>query len=270
MLMSNFLKNRESIREYKNKSVDEKTLKEVIDYGRSLEQCVEDECFNFIIFEEGKKVYNTLKGSGGYAGVMIKSPHYIGLEITKDSPQNKIRSAYGMEKMITKAIELNLGTCWISIKDADENLKKEIYPELEGTMDYLLAIGYPVPKNPFIDDSGSGRHSVDEVVFNEEIGKSISYEELEMRGLSDLFYYVRFAPSSHNIQPWRFILKKDKIILTLKDSDSDTNLTDAGIVIYYLEQMLKAIGLSGDWQLMPEKIEEYEGSKYTYIAEFKI
>lgn len=201
---------------------------------------------------------------------MIESPHYIGLEITEVSPENKIRAAYGMEKMITKAIEHNLGTCWISIQNVEKGIIEEIYPELEGTMDYLLAIGYPVPKNPFIDDSSSGRHSVEEVVFNEEIGKSINYEELEMRGLSDLFYYVRFAPSSHNSQPWRFILKKDRIVLTLKDSNEETNLTDAGIVIYYLEQMLRSIGLSGEWQLIPEKIEEYEGSKYTYISEFKI
>src|SRR5699024_8189472 len=187
-----------------------------------------------------------------------------------DSPKNIIRAAYGMEKMITKAIELNLGTCWISIQDVDENFKKEIYPGLEGNMDYLLAIGNPVPKNPFIEESSSGRHSVDEVVLNGKVGKPISYEELETRGLSDLFYYLRFAPSSHNSQPWRYILKNDRIILTLKDSDENLNLTDAGIVIYYLEQMLKSIGLSGGWQLIPQEFDEYEGSKYTHIAEFKI
>ncbi|HLR34070.1 MAG TPA: nitroreductase family protein [Tissierellales bacterium] len=270
MLMNNFLKNRKSVREYKNKNVDKKLLDEVINYGRTLEKCVGDECFNFPLFTDGKNVYDTFKGKGGYAGVMIESPHYIGLEITKDSPKNIIRAAYGMEKMITKAIELNLGTCWISIQDVDENFKKEIYPGLEGNMDYLLSIGYPVPKNPFIEESSSGRHSVEEVVFNGKVGKPISYEELETRGLSDLFYYLRFAPSSHNSQPWRFILKNDRIILTLKDSDENLNLTDAGIVIYYLEQMLKSIGLSGGWQLIPQEFDEYEGSKYTHIAEFKI
>ncbi len=33
--------------------------------------------FDFILFEEGEKIYDDLKGIGGYAGVMIESPPII-------------------------------------------------------------------------------------------------------------------------------------------------------------------------------------------------
>ena len=202
MLISNFLKNRKSTRDYKGKEVNQAILNELIEYTKVLESDSDDGSVKFSLYRDGESIYETLKGKGGYAGVMIESPHYISLEILNDLEKSIIEGSYVMESLITKATELGLGTCWISIENVDENIKSKLLNN-GSKVNYLLAIGYPTVKNPFLEETASCRLSIEEIVYKNEIGKNIELDEIEHRGLSDLFYYIRFAPSSYNNQPWR-------------------------------------------------------------------
>lgn len=269
--MNNFLKNRKSVRDFKDKKIRDETLKKIKDYCAQLEEKNIQGGFQFILFENGERIYKSLEGIGGYAGVMIKSPHYIALNIKDNREESIIYGAYFMEKLITKLTDLNIGSCWIGLKGVDEDTKKELFQISEGSVDYLLAIGYPVPKNPFVGDSTSSRIGVEDIVFKDEIGKSINLDELESRGLDDLFYYIRFSPSSHNKQPWRFILKDDRVILLLAYSpDEKPNLADAGIIMYYFENLAKAIGIDNKWKLLNNPDYDDGEMKYKYIGEFGI
>lgn len=269
MLIRNFLTNRKSIREYKNKEVNQDILNELIDYGNVLESGVNIRHFKFSLYRNGKSIYEALIGKGGYAGVMIKSPHYISLDILNDSTKSIVKASYAMESLITKATELGLGTCWISIENVDEKTKKEILDN-GSQVNYLLAVGYPAVKNPFKEDVASCRLSIEEIVYKDEIGKNIELDEIENRGLSDLFYYIRFAPSSYNNQPWRFVLKDDRVVLILKCNDEKFSLVDAGIIMYYFENMAKAIGISGKWDFLSMDNREMDGNVYKIIGEFKL
>ena len=73
MLMSNFLRDRKSTREYKDKDVSKETLEKIMEYGEDIEKEIGDKSFKFLLLKNGDKVYELLKGKGGYAGVMIKS-----------------------------------------------------------------------------------------------------------------------------------------------------------------------------------------------------
>lgn len=96
-------------------------------------------------------------------------------------------------------------------------------------------------------------------------------EELENRGLGDIFYYVRFAPSSLNKQPWRFILDGDKLFLLLKyEKDEKPSLVDAGIIMYYYVKLAETIGLHSRWILIPDKVEELGSENYKYVAEISL
>lgn len=268
MLMTNFLSSRKSIREYKKKSVNLELLEDIQKYLNLLEK--EAGNIEFRLYENGSRIYNGLKGIGGYSGVMIESPHYIGLNLKNKEDSTLIFGAYYMEKLITKLHSMGLGTCWISIENVDRKLKEELFGDISGEINYLLAFGYPKPRNPFINEPFSHRIGVDELVFNNKIGEPISDKELENRGLDDLFYYVRFAPSMLNKQPWRFILKEDKVILLIKYKDGEVpNLIDAGIIMYYFEELSKTIGLSNKWTLI-EGEEKVGDENYKYIGEFKL
>lgn len=270
MLMTNFLSSRKSVREYKKKIVSPMLLDNIQEYLNLLEK--EDGTGNikFRLYENGDRIYDGLKGLGGYSGVMIESPHYIGLDLKNKEEGTIIYGAYYMEKLITKLHSMGLGSCWISIENVDKRLKEEIFGNISGEINYLLALGYAKPNNPFVNEPFSHRIGVDELVFNNKIGERISDLELENRGLDDLFYYIRFAPSALNKQPWRFLLEKDKVVLLIKYADGEEpNLLDAGIIMYYFEELGKAIGLSGKWTLIQGE-EKVGDENYKYIGEFKL
>lgn len=271
LLMSNFLKNRKSIRDFKKKKLDNRTRTEVLEIFKDLEEEVNNEYFNFILFEEGDKIYKTLDGLAGYGGVMIESPYYIGIRLKEVTEKTIITASYYTEKLMTLLTNENLGTCWVNVKDVDKDIKANVLGEDNKNIGYLVALGYPKAKNPFVQEATSSRYGVSDIVYKEKIGNPISIEELESRGLDDLFYYIRFAPSNYNLQPWRFILKDHKIVLLLKYSEEGkTDLMDAGIIMYYFKALGEVIGLKNEWSLLDEADVEYGDSKYKPIGEFRL
>lgn len=270
MLMTNFLRDRKSERDFKKKKINGDTIKEINSLLNQLENEKIKGKVKFNFYEDGEFIYEKLEGIGGYSGVMIESPHYIGLEELDNDKDTKIYGSFYMEKLITDLNKLGLDTCWVGIHGSTEELKKEIFKDAKGQINYLLAVGYPKRKNPFVNDSSSERLGVEELVYGEEIGKEIDHEELENRGLEDLFYYARFAPSTGNLQSWRFLLGKDKVTLIMKKEEGkEANFIDAGIIMYYFEALGRSIGINGEWELIDGRHEDKDG-QYEYIGEIKL
>lgn len=268
MLMTNFLKDRKSVREFRNKKVNPTVLNEIRTHLRSLEKEAED--IKFRIYENGGFIYNQLNGISGYSGVMIESPHYIALERIQDNKYTMIYGSYYMEKLITELNRLGIDTCWVSIGNIDQEFKDEVFGEHVGHIDYILSIGYGKRKNPFINEPFSERMGVEDIVFSGEIENKIIDHELEHRGLDDLFYYVRFAPSKANLQPWRFLLKKDRVVMLIKHKECEQpNLVDAGIVMYYFKELGRSIGIENNWEFL-DGTEIGEDGIYDYVAEIKL
>lgn len=270
MLMTNFLKNRKSVREFRGKKVSKDTLKEIQSLLNEMENEKTKNKVKFNLYENGEDIYKKLSGLGGYAGVMIESPHYIGLEKLDNDKSTAIYGAYYMEKLITDLNRLGLDTCWVSIGDLTKEEKIQAFGNYQGEINYILAIGYSKLKNPFLNEPSSERLGVEEIVYSGGIGKEIEPHELENRGLEELFYYVRFAPSKQNLQPWRFLLEKDKVTLFIKHREGvEGNYMDAGIIMYYFEALGKAAGITGEWELIDGSHKAEDGI-YEYIGEIKL
>lgn len=270
MLMTNFLKNRRSNREFRQKDIDVDLLERIQGVLKDLDQEGMNS-INLHLYENGDILFNKLKGIGGYAGVMIESPHYIGLEVLKDEESSIIYGAYFMEKLITKLNNFGIDTCWVSLGAVNEDIKKEVFGDIKGNINYLLALGYGKRKNPFVNEPFSERMGVEELVYDGQIGNKIDIKDLENRGLDDLFYYVRFAPSAFNKQPWRFILDNDRVRLLLKyKDDKDLNLMDAGVIMYYFEELAQVAGINSKWNLLDLPDYDYGENKYKYIGELQL
>lgn len=268
--MSNFLKDRKSVREYKNKEITGEVKAQILRIFDELEKEDGNRHFNFVLFEEGDRVYRLLEGLAGYSGVMIKSPHYIGIRLKEASTDSIIYGSFYTEKLMTELSKLNLGSCWINVKNVDKKVKSEAFGEYNKNIGYIIAIGYPKASNPFVQEPFSSRVSIQDIVYDEELDKPISIEELEKRGLDDLFYYIRFAPSNYNKQPWRFILKNDRVILLLEVSEEGkTDLMDAGLVMYYFVELAKTIGINGQWTIADNQV-SHDGKNYRQIGEFQL
>lgn len=262
--MKNFLQKRKSVRNFKTDTVPRDALENIkllMD-----EMGTNESGISFSLYENGKIVAEGLRGKAGYAGVMIEAPHYIALDIDGDKPLNILKGGYCLEKLNTKIVDLDIDTCWITVDSVDADTKRAIFGENGTGIDYLIALGYGQKKKLFDPEVTSSRLSVEKIVFADTIGNPISIETLENYGVFDVFSSVRYAPSHKNFQPWRFVLKGAEVDAYMVKSDEDNrSLIDMGVILFYMEEMLKTIGINKKWT-----IDLKDAGKYYYIGSFTL
>ena len=271
MIMANFLKTRKSVRDFKNKKIMPDKLDQVrkILQGIVDEESVKEQIL-FKLYENGEYIYYNLEGVAGYSGVMIESPHYISIDLKNENEKTLIYEGYYAEKLITELNELGIETCWISLNDIDEIVKQRTFGESTNNVKYILAIGYSKARNPFLQEPFSERLGLEDLVYDRNLEKHLDIDELEKKGLGDIFFYIRFAPSAKNLQPWRFIIEDNRVELYIKFEQGDQPpFVDAGIIMYYFEILALYLGLKNKW-ILGQGIKEYKGDQYRYIGEYHL
>lgn len=266
MLMANFMKTRKSIREFKErplKGADVKKIQSILDETNSLSKKYH---VDFHLMEDGGKVVDYLRGQGGYSGTMIAAPAYIAMDIEEDSPEAYIYGAYYMEDLITKLQDIGLGSCWISVHRASDLSLKSAFPEKSGKIEFVLGLGYPFANLNIGEETYSSRLGLEDFIYYGDFNTPIKVEMLESYGLDDLFYFLRYAPSSKNRQPWRFLLKDSEIELFIEDFEDNSNYVDAGIVMYYYVKLAQSIGIKASWKL--DAKEDIGNKKYMGTVNF--
>lgn len=258
-----------TIRDYKREEVPNNLIDEIIiDAQESLLVGRRDDIIITFI-KDGQGFYNALSGKAGYFGKMIMAPHYILLS-SKQFEGYIENSSYTMENIRLRAWNRGLGTCWLSIEDESEIIKTLSINEEFIPMS-LIAIGYQY-KGFFKTDTspGSSRIGVEEVIFDGQWGKPCTAEMLQTRGIANILYYARLAPSWGNLQPWRFILHDNKVVLAIVDKDFSHSL-DAGVVMLYFEKAAHEEGISSKWRLNISNSDKYNIPKeYKTIGYFEI
>lgn len=265
MLTTNFLKSRTSTRDYKDKNLDESTVNKIFEIVETEAEKLGKEDLSFLVNTDGESVYKALEGVAGYRGIMIKAPAYIALNALNDNPASIVKGAYGMEEIITRLNELGLGSCWITVSDVEKTVKQSAFNFTDGDVNLLLAVGYPLDDEVH-QQKYDDRLATEDLVFLDDFDTQATDEDLEQRGLNDIFDYAKFAPSTHNEQPWRFLIVDDEINLYIKDFKGDVNLIDAGIIMYYIDELGKSFAITSGWEVNPE----ISSDKYTYIATKKM
>ena len=265
MLTTNFLKTRTSTRDYKDKNLDENTTKKIFEIVEDEAEKLGKEDLSFLVNTDGESVYKALEGVAGYRGIMIKAPAYIALNTLNNNPASIVKGAYGMEEIITRLNELGLGSCWITVSDVETTVKQSAFNFTDGDVNLLLAVGYPL-NDEVRQQRYDDRKPTEDLVFLGDFDTQATDEDLEQRGLNDIFDYAKFAPSTHNEQPWRFVIVDDEIKLYIENFKGDVNLIDAGIIMYYIDELGKSLAMASGWDVKPE----ISSDKYTYIATKKM
>ena len=262
MLTTNFLKTRTSTRDFKDEKVDESKIKKIYQFISEIENRFGDDDLYYQINKDGEEVYSKLNGNAGYKGVMIKAPLYIGLDIANRSNKALVKGSYGLEELITELHQQGLASCYITVSDVNNEILKSAFENSKGEIKSILAIGEAVREEKR-EHRYDDRKGINEFVFIDDLDHKANVDELYQRGLDDLFSYLRFAPSSYNSQPWRFVLKDNLVKLYLEDYKDEANLVDAGIVMYYFDQLTKEISINSNWDVEAN----LDGSKFEFIAQ---
>lgn len=260
-----------SVRNYKKTAIDPQILDNLKSFHENEKKLVED--IKIEVFVKSKnEVYEQLKGIAGYKENMIEAPHYL-IVLSEEKDYYIENTGYICENIMLKALELGVGSCWITFHHGDE-IKKNLMINSEKKLSALIALGYDDNKtkiiyenvseyNPsranikIVEDNTSDRLGVEDIVFIKEWGKKASVEDLSSRGLLDGFYYGRLAPSTLNRQPWRFIIDDNVVVLALR-SDASINgyeaKIDNGIIMLYFESIIENTLLDVTWNMgKPEK-----------------
>lgn len=290
MKFREFTVNIYSTRDFVDKSLEVRDINEIKTYLDEINNTVgKEKGFSFILLENGGEVYKELEGSGGYSGLMIKSPHYIGLRVDKIDHEIEFLGAFHMQAIVKKLYEMNLGSCWITLQDITSEKKLKLIKDQPGTIQYLLAFGKAQEKakktqsnkaiinrtskyeqDPYgitIIKTDQTRLSVVDTVYLHEWGKPAPFSEMESRSVLDLLYYVRNSPSYQNTQPCRLILKDGYMELAIVHPENERNYTDAGIMMYMLQGLAKELGFPAEWHF----IEDESGNmEYRRVAHFKL
>lgn len=268
MALMNFLKERRSVREFKDKELKADDISNVNNAIEEIERNFQWNDIKLELDTDGDVIYHVLDGKAGYSGVMIKSPAYIMMRYGHEDKINKIRGAFVMGELISKLVDLNVGSCVITLDKSLVAEKEELFGIEGNNVDYLIAVGYPEARKPFNPEATSFRYAVEEIAFTDEKLERPAREKLNQLNMLDLFNTLRYTPSYKNKQPWKFRIGDGEIFVYVKnDEDLDHSLTDVGIIMYYFQEMAASMGIKNNWEIA----EDLDlGADYIKLGKFKI
>lgn len=264
---------RMSTRTYSDKMVNEEDREALLEFTRPLE-C---DLYRFAIVDyamsEGKKL-NTYG--------LIRNAKTLLVAIGRRSLARDNKAAvdfgYDFEKIILKATDLGIDTCWMGMSYKEDALR-----ELAGVgNDERIVMASPIGYS-------KGDNILDKLTrYSIKAHKRLSFESIFSHGkigvplteLKDERYRIclemlRRSPSAGNAQPWRvvqteggfdFYSKAKKIYDNLKDKRIDFTYNDMGIAKCHFELTALKYNLKGSWYKKEDVLE----SEFKYVYSYKI
>lgn len=267
------MEKRRTVRVYDQAPLEESvmnTIKEIID---SMPVFTGHESVSFSILENGETVYDALNGIAGHNGIMINAPHYFLVTCAGTTEDYQVVGYLG-EWLALHLAKENVGTCWLTCTDKSDIIKERLGIEDEGVVATMIAFGEPnedkklsriydfaegqkndprAGENDNVgvkDENYAYKKAITEIVYLKTFGAEMESSEIDKRGFDEVFYYMRNAPSWGNLQPWKFILDGERIVLAMEKNPEigeDVQRIDAGVAMLYFEVAMHDRGLTGKW-----------------------
>ena len=280
---SDLIKQRISIRSYEHAPLPDDKKSALMDYLSSLGSEPLGTNTRFALIEAGSMGQNAVKlGTYGF----IKGAYSFIASATNHEEFALESLGYQMEKIVLKATELGLGTCWLGGTFNRGSFAKAMELGSDEFLPIITSVGNPSDQKRFMDKlirrgaQSDRRKAFESVFFMNNFSTSLSKESAGK--YYNAFEMVRMAPSASNKQPWLLVLdsKNDVIHLYLNRLNNYTGnkmgfemqKIDIGIAMCHLELALSDDGITGEFYTDSPKIKlpEYKDSKVSYEISFKI
>lgn len=251
MNISEIIKKRKSCRTYSQaalKTADKRDLESFI-FENS--KGLENEVINLKIIEKGNSNNQTKLNLGTIKG----HNNYI-LGTAKSTMASRVNFGYLMEKLVLKATEMNISTCWVGY--FDYTFFNQVSIEDGFDIPSIVVVGYSAEKKITLKKfvrfvlNSPVRCSWDKIFFTYILKTPLKPENVKK--YSDSLEMVRLAPSSGNTQPWRVFFDgtTNEFHFFKKSINQRYELRglhdiDMGIALSHFELATVQNGLSGCW-----------------------
>lgn len=230
------MKERRSVRSFNGKPLDRemvRELKKAVEESYSLfggKLTVRLKTFD-LKGDFKPSTYGVIKGASDF--------FLLGIGEGEDSA---LTAGFQFEQVILKATQLGLGTCWIAgtFKGSQFD-EKETWPEGEA-LKIICPVGVPEKPRFFekmmrLTVGSDHRKPFSTLFFEDDFKQPLSPDNKFAESLEML----RIAPSSTNSQPWRALVKEDKVLFYYKPK-SQASVLDTGIGICHFYETEKFKG----------------------------
>ncbi len=224
-------------------------------------------------FGDGAKIgtYGMIKGATTYIiGVMKKASVFEKVPATE--------FGYRFEKVILKATELGLDTCWMVASFNSKDIERLIELKSDEEVVMVSPVGFENGKRSIADRitraiaKSSSRRAWGELFFQGSFNKALTESAAGL--YRDAFEAVRIGPSAGNKQPWKIVLTDDTVDFYREDNSytgnkklrMDVNYNDIGIAMAHFKLVLMEQGIEGEWVVKSE----LKSDQYEYMVSYKI
>lgn len=251
------IKDRHSVRSYKEDSLSEKIIDEIEKYIEKL-----DNPFNVKIRIRliKKEKYDGVVRLGTY-GVINGAKYYL-IGVCENTEFALEALGYSFEKAILYCTSLGLGTVWLGGTFSRSSFEKTINLRENEILPVISPVGYKSNEKSFlgsfIKEHRNNRKEVSELFFENDFNNKLKEIDDEYKEVLEM---VRLAPSSVNSQPWRIV--KDGLNFHIYNSGKrKMNRIDIGIALCHMDLYFKEKELSGCFEFKDPNLK----TKYKYVV----
>lgn len=193
---------------------------------------------------------------------VIKGATEFFLMAIGEGEEPDLTAGFRFEQVVLKAWQLGLGTCWIAgTYKGSQFDTRETWPDGE-SLKIICPVGYAVKprlmeKMMRLTVGSNNRKPYDSLFFDNEFNNPLNRDSK----FGEALEMMRLAPSSTNSQPWRALVKEDRVLFYYKPKYPIT-VIDMGIGICHFYQTEKFNGFNGTFEKETEAPVAPEDWKY--------
>ena len=252
---------RRSVRTYDaSKDVEKEKIK--IIKRAMVEERITGSRFDIATFSDLKSRKERL---GTYGFIKGAELFMVGIlnESYSDRKNQSINFGRTFEKIILKATDLGLGTCWMVSTFNRKQLTQRISLEDNEHFAIVSPLGYSALKKRLVErimrqiPKSNQRKPWEKLFFLDDFKTPLARENTGEYSIA--LEMLRLSPSAANTQPWRIIKQNGEYDLyVIKDNRGerhaiDCNYNDVGIAMCHFELTAEELGLKGEWKIDPLK-----------------
>lgn len=262
------IRKRKSCRAYLKKRIDQSVKHQLETYMQSINPGLLGESIDFKLIEKPLDDPGKMRLNYG----MITNHHSYILGTSAISLMGRLNYGFLLEKIVLKATDLDLSTCWVGY--FDPNYFNEIKIDADTEIPSIIIVGYP-RKNSTLQERltrmsirASYRKAWNELFFCDDFNTPLNYEIAGK--YANALEMLRLAPSSGNTQPWRILLNSKlnsfhffKKVISSRYEEKGLHDIDLGICMAHFALIAENDTLDGEWKHL--EIDEARFPDLTYI-----